>query len=206
MKVYPYVLISTDPGRESEFLVPETEKDDGIYSNTYANNGDGTSWWVRIGDEEGYALDTNEIIALEEENLQFDSTNEKLQEHLSEIDLSKSIRQVRWVIRTEGFSDDSQTYTDAEAPRYYPVPKGFYMDVDADDAIDGRQDRSDVDPKSFGLKSLSKDIKDNGAHVAFMTQPNDPSITIALHNNHFASVILRSDDFKYAVSGNRASL
>ena len=50
LKVYPYVLISTYPANEEAFLAPETEQDDGIYSNAYANNDKGTSWWVRIGE------------------------------------------------------------------------------------------------------------------------------------------------------------
>ena len=78
LKVYPYVLISTDPANEAEFLAPETEQDDGIYSNAYANNGKGTSWWVRIGNENGYALDANQTISLETGKLHFDSTNEQL--------------------------------------------------------------------------------------------------------------------------------
>lgn len=40
--------------------------------------------------------------------------------------------------------------------------------------------------------------------MAFTTAPNDPSISNSVHNNHFASVILRSDDFKYAVSGDES--
>ena len=94
LKVYPYVLISTDPANETQFLAPETEQDDGIYSNTYTNSGKGTSWWVRIGDERGYALDANVSIPLEEGNLHFDSTNAALQSEITSgsVDLNKSIR------------------------------------------------------------------------------------------------------------------
>ena len=75
------------------------------------------------------------------------------------------------------------------------------MNADADDAEEGRQDRNDVDKDHYGLVSLSESIKENNPHVAFTTAPNDTSIANSVHNNHFASVILRSDDFKYAVSG-----
>lgn len=75
------------------------------------------------------------------------------------------------------------------------------MNADADDAEEGRQDRNDVDKDHYGLVSLSESIKENSPHVAFTTAPNDTSIANSVHNNHFASVILRSDDFKYAVSG-----
>ena len=112
---------------------------------------------------------------------------------------------MRWVIRTEGFTETISgtqvELTDAEAPRYFPVPKGLYMNADADDAEEGRQDRNDVDKDHYGLVSLSESIKENSPHVAFTTAPNDTSIANSVHNNHFASVILRSDDFKYAVSG-----
>lgn len=157
LKVYPYVLISTDPANEAEFLAPETEQDDGIYSNAYANNGKGTSWWVRIGNENGYALDANQTISLETGKLYFDSTNEQLKQEITsgKINLNKSIRQVRWVIRTEGFTETISgtqvELTDAEAPRYFPVPKGLYMNADADDAEEGRQDRNDVDKDHYGL-------------------------------------------------------
>ena len=74
---------------------------------TYANNGKGTSWWVRIGNENGYALDANQTISLETGKLHFDSTNEQLKKEITsgKINLNKSIRQVRWVIRTEGFTE-----------------------------------------------------------------------------------------------------
>ncbi|MFQ9093389.1 MAG: hypothetical protein ACLR5S_03175 [Ruminococcus sp.] len=136
-----------------------------------------------------------------------DSTNEQLKQEITsgKINLNKSIRQVRWVIRTEGFTETISgtqvELTDAEAPRYFPVPKGLYMNADADDAEEGRQDRNDVDKDHYGLVSLSESIKENSPHVAFTTAPNDTSIANSVHNNHFASVILRSDDFKYAVSG-----
>ena len=131
-----------------------------VYSNACANSGKGTSWWVRIGEKQGYALDANQTISLEAGNLHFDSTNQKLQQQLSQLNLKKSIRQVRWVIRTEGFTETISgtqvRLTNAEAPRYFPVPKGLYVNADADDTTEGRQDRNDVDKYHYGLEPLAK--------------------------------------------------
>ena len=120
-----YLSVRTLP-IEAEFLAPETEQDDGIYSNAYANNGKGTSWWVRIGNENGYALDANQTISLETGKLHFDSTNEQLKKEITsgKINLNKSIRQVRWVIRQRLHGDNFRNPGRTDRRRGTPVFPG----------------------------------------------------------------------------------
>lgn len=68
------------------------------------------------------------------------------------------IKQIRWVIQ----SDD---------PQHYPVPKGFRLDVDADDRIAGKQEVNDVDPLQANTKEglhgseFTNNVKINALHV-----------------------------------------
>ena len=126
-------MVSTSPENESSFIYPESEADDGIYSNKNAS----TSYWVSVGNPNGYALDANADISILKSNL---NNPAPAISAMVNIDFVKSIRQIRWVIKTEGFNGEFEyndgnvnlSFTDEEAPKYFPVPAGLRMNIDAD--------------------------------------------------------------------------
>lgn len=196
LRVYPYLLVSPAPEDESAYIYPETSADDGIYANS---NPDATAYWVRIGDDKGYALDANQQLKIAKESFT-NSALEKVPDNISSIccgeTLTKSVRQIRWVIRTEGFDEEFEldgekiriTLTDEEAGKYFPVPVGLRMNVDADPDQDGIQEMNDIDPKNYSLDPVPESVAENSAKIQFTTRPEtDQTLPASVHNNHFAS-------------------
>ena len=142
-----------------------------------------SSDWQQIGEAGGYSLKDNAVITVPEE-------------------LKSKIFQIRWIVQMEAFSDDENSYNVKQAPIYYPVPKGFRIDIDADgDSSNGKQEMDEVDPERKNKEEPARNVKDNSAHISLnLEQKSDDGST--KHNNHLASIFPGYDDSKFGdISG-----
>ena len=145
--------------------------------------------WQTIGNLKGYSLTDNAVIDIQKDYP----------------DLVEHTYQIRWVIKAEGFEANGTTYSDEQAPIYYPVPVGFRLDVDADGNTDnGKQEMDDVDEERLNKEEPVENVLANTAYVKLRTAQYGEDDGINKHTNHFITAFPKYDDTKYAQISDRA--
>lgn len=131
------------------------------------------SSWKRITPKEGVGLRDNKVINTEE--------------------YGNRIYQIRYVITA---SED-----DVEKARTYGVPKGFRLDVDANDKTPEKEEMNDIDPSHLNVNAMPKNVEDNSAYVEIVTINNHP---YRKHVNSFVNGMARYCDKKSGATGSRS--